>query len=181
MQKLIAIIFLTISALSSAQNYSTGLAFDYESASQLPRQAVLLTRGYEILPSCYSLQQYCPTPMSQGRYENCTAWASTYAAMTIAYAIANNWYQPTIDREAFAPWFTYYMIKDKSNSKAYNCTVGTAILHAGNLMLNDGVPKKRDYDIECENSISKYGFVKHKIDYFKSLFVYRQKESRTLT
>lgn len=173
MKKIIVILLiLFFSVLSYAQSdHGMGLEFDYDEAVRVPRQAQMLTRGYDRLPSSVSLRQYCPTPQSQGRYSTCTAWATTYAAMTIAYAVANNWSRSQIDSETFAPWYTYYMIKDKSNPLSTNCKLGTYISRAGNLMLNVGVPKKRDYDTECASYAPGNNYRKYKIDCFKSLFV----------
>ncbi len=176
MKRLILLLnILSISLITFAQKeHGMGLEFDYDEANRVPQQATMLTRGYEILPTSCSLRPYCPTPKNQGQYHNCTAWASAYAAMTTAYAIAYNWSKPQIDNEVFAPWYTYYMIKDKTDPRSANCQKGTAIVHAGELMLNGGIPKKRDYDVECASYVSENGFQKYRIDYFKRLFANRQ-------
>ena len=162
---------LMISALSDAQEYGMGLLYSPEKSAEIPLRAPVLTRDLTFLPSSYSLKPYSPPPMGQGQYGTCAAWSSAYAAMTIANAVAYNWTDSYVIRnEAFSPWYLYYHIKSYSD---YNCSKGAYISDAAKFMKNTGLPKKRDYDIACESSISKYDFQKYKIDGYYSLYSYR--------
>lgn len=162
---------LIISALSDAQEYGMGLLYSPEKSAEIPLRAPVLTRDLTFLPSSYSLKPYSPPPMGQGQYGTCAAWSSAYAAMTIANAVAYNWTDSYVIRnEAFSPWYLYYHIKSYSD---YNCSRGAYISDAAKFMKNTGLPKKRDYDITCESSISKYDFQKNRIDGYYSLYSYR--------
>ena len=143
--------FLLVSALANAQDYAMGLLLNDSLAAQMPKKATLLTRGYEGLPSSYSLQKYCPTPINQGSYSTCVAWSSAYAARTMAEAIAYGWTERAqIDKEAFSPWFLYGKIKYGHD---YDCDYGTHVEYAVKYMKEHGVVKKSDYFVECASLI----------------------------
>jgi C1A family cysteine protease len=161
-----------ISIVSKAQDYGMGLLYNPEKEAEIPKRAESLSRDLTVLPSSYSLKQYSPTPFNQESYGTCTAWSSAYAAMTIASAVANNWTSSyTIDNEAFSPWYLYTHIK---NYDDYNCSKGSYLSDAASFMKNMGLPKKRDYNIACEGSISVSNLRKYKIDSYYSLFSYPQ-------
>lgn len=171
MKKILLLFSLLItSVFSNAQEYETGLLYSSEKSAEIPLRASALTRDLTLLPSSYSLKPYSPTPMNQGQYGTCVGWSSAYAAMTIANAIANNWTDSyVINYEAFSPWYLFANIKDYSDNY---CRKGAYISDAASFMKNIGLPKKRDYDIACENYVSRNNIQKQKIDGYYSLYSY---------
>lgn len=169
---MIAVIILLSVQLTYAQEYGMGLERSVEKAAELPQKTEYLTRDFLGLPSSHSLEKHCPTPMSQGGYGTCTAWASAFAARTIAEAIAYGWTdKERINSEVFSPWFVYNNIRLYPND--YNCKHGTHIEDAVKLMYTKGVPKKRDYFTPCELSVPPFAFniaLQYKIDEYTSLF-----------
>lgn len=146
-------LFSSISILAQEQLFMTGLLPDDGTYEQLPRKAELITRDYTVLPSKYSLMQYCPVVKSQSRYGTCTSWATAYAARTIAEAIKYGWTDKNkITDEAFSPLFVYALIKDKINDN--DCQKGTHIFKALQVMKEKGVPKFTDFDVLCANYIN---------------------------
>ena len=153
MKKLLSLLFLLqISVLGFAQQYSTGLNFDDNKYSEEPMKATLLTRDYTVLPTRASLKQYCPTPKNQGSYGTCVGWSSAYAARSIVEANQNEWTDKSIITEnAFSGTFVYKHIKQDTDA---NCQWGSWIADAMQLMVNKGVPKYKDFNIDCPSSIS---------------------------
>ena len=99
-------IFTLVSFCLQAQKHFAGFVSDEAAYYAIPVQEKIPVRS--ALPSSYSLKKYCPTPGNQGFYLTCTAWASTYAARTIAEAVINGWTdQEQITQEAFSPLFVY--------------------------------------------------------------------------
>lgn len=172
---LIFVNLLLFCALCHAQEYGMGLERSREKAAELPQKVEYLTRDFTVLPSSYSLEKYCPTPMSQGSYGTCTAWSSAFAARTIAEAIAYGWTDKSrINSEVFSPWFVYTNIKlTHIYPNDYNCKQGTYIEDAVKLMYTKGVPKMSDYATPCEISVPQFAFSKayqYRIDEYTSLF-----------
>lgn len=170
-QILITLSLLIIATLSNAQEYGMGLLRSAEKAAEMPHKAEYLSRGFEGLPAAYSLEKYCPTPMSQEGYGTCTAWSSAYAARTIAEAIAYGWTdKERIDNEAFSPWFVYNNIKE---SYDYDCKVGSYLEYAVSFLYTKGVAKKRDYFTPCTINIPQLITNKayqYRIDEYSALF-----------
>ena len=148
------LITLTVAAmlclLGQAQvtrKYGMGLADDYEAIRQMPMKKELLTRSFEGLPRSSSLQQYCPRAGSQGEYATCTAWATTYAAMTIMEAVRWGWTdRDVITSEAFAPLFVYAKKKWKDDS---DCNWGIGLYSTLPFLKDVGAPKHRNYETPC--------------------------------
>jgi hypothetical protein len=146
---LILSLLLTISG-GIGQSYSktrhaTGLRLDNEVTPKIPKRAALVTRAYtdvEEIPRRYSLKKYAPSVGNQGGTGTCTAWASAYAARTIADAVANGWTDKAkIDSEAYSAFFLYSLIRDL---KYIGCDSGTSIFEAVRAMDSVGVTKKSD-------------------------------------
>ena len=150
----------------------TGLLPDDGTYEQLPRKAEMLTRDYTVLPSKYSLMQYCPYVKSQSRYGTCTSWATAYAARTIAEAIKFGWTdRDKITNEAFSPIFVYALIKESPYDE--DCQKGTHIFKALQLMKEKGVPKYSSFNVLCANYINERlmeAATRFKIDDYFTLF-----------
>ena len=173
--KRIALVFIMIftCVYIDAQDsfYGTGLLPDDGTYDQLPRKTELLTRDYTVIPSQYSLMKYCPEVKSQSHYGTCTAWATAYAARTVAEAIKWGWTDKVkITQEAFSPLFVYAQIKDKGDN---DCQVGSNIYKALQLMKDKGVVKYSSFNALCANYINsellRMG-EEYKIDDFFTLF-----------
>ena len=148
---LIAISSLVCTIIYAQEEFYSGLLLNDSAYAQIPQKPDLLTRNYEILPESYSLQAFCPEVKNQGRYGTCTGWATTYAARTIAEAIANNWQDPFLTtREAFSPLFVYTLIK---NNKDVNCLSGTFMNLAFETLKGRGTVKYDDFDFYCPSSV----------------------------
>jgi hypothetical protein len=115
-------------------------------------KATYLKRDYSSLPSKASLKAFCPTPESQGSYGTCVGWSSSWAARTIIEAQEKGWTDKnTITQNTFAPGFTYYHVKDQSDSE---CSYGTWIDDALNFMKTTGAVKYKDFDDSCPTYVS---------------------------
>lgn len=141
----------------------------------IPKQAQLMERDLNNLPSSYSLLQYCPTPQSQGQYGTCTSWATAYAFRTILEAINRGWTnKEQITREAYSPLFIYAQIKDRND---VDCSRGSCISHAMKLMRDVGNVKKSMFDVMCADVVSnslRENAAVHKIGSFSALVSYGQ-------
>jgi len=105
-------------------------------------------RSYAPLPPAASLKKYCPIPGNQGQYGTCTAWASAYGARTISWAIRNNLTDVSdITNQAFSPSFIYPQIKDAND---YNCSEGSDIGMALQVLKNEGVVYLTDLPYQCD-------------------------------
>ena len=174
---LLIICALAGSLMTYAQDeeHATGLLPDDGTYDQLPMKAELLTRDYTILPSSYSLKQYCPAVQSQRSYQTCSGWASAYAARTIAEAIKYGWTdKDKITREAFSPLFIYALVKVKIPGEYdSNCQLGGYTYMALDIMKNQGVPKYSAFNVLCANDVSedlKRQAQAYKIDDYFTLF-----------
>jgi len=123
-----------------------GCLIDDSAYNAIPRKATYLTRDYSIMPTSYSLKQYCPYPRGQGNNGTCTAWATAYAARTIAEAVENKWVNRTqITAEAFSPSFIYARSRDDHE----NCQSGSFIEKSLAIMKNEGVVKFSRFSDDC--------------------------------
>ncbi|MDR1507578.1 MAG: C39 family peptidase [Treponema sp.] len=131
-----ALFFCVLSGLFS-QEYGRGTVLDNGRYEGLPRKARQISRAYTALPSSVSLKAYAPTPGSQGAYGTCTAWATAYAARTIAESLAlHRTSRARTNANVFSPAFVYKNISDDPA-----CMTGTFIGDALDLMRHTGVPK----------------------------------------
>jgi hypothetical protein len=128
--------------------YATGAIYDKAASEAVPIKATLLTRDYSVLPRSHSLLLFCPRVGDQGQNGTCTAWATTWAAFSIAEAVRYNQKDSAIiTAEAFAPLYVYQSIRKKEN--AYSCQRGTAVEHALEFLKKTGTPKFKNYNILC--------------------------------
>lgn len=142
-------LLLSISQLAFAQDdeFYTGLEFNeqYDTVLAVP---MMTTRSYTAMPKSYSLKQYCPTPQNQGSQGSCVGWASTYAARTMLYARRQGWNSSySITSNAFSPSYVYNQIKLGSD-----CSRGSFISSAMDLLKNQGAPKLADFPYICNKS-----------------------------
>ena len=151
MKKIFLIVICCIFMCDSyAQDFGTGCLPETDPSS-LPKQAELLSRDFENLPSSYSLRKYCPTPQSQGQYGTCTSWATAYAFRTILEAINHGWTtKEQITKEAFSPLFIYAQIKDPYDSE---CSKGSQISQAMMRLKNVGAAKKSVFNVMCASRV----------------------------
>ena len=152
MKKIIIFInILTISILTSAQKHRTGDVYNPHEVEKTPRQAELLTRDYQTLPTAHSLKKWCPYPNDQGEYGTCTSWSTAYYARTICEARNNGWTdKQKITAEVFSPTFVYTLIKDLTD---YDCLYGASTVQALLAIWLKGVPKLYLLPYRCQNSI----------------------------
>lgn len=140
--------------LAQEYQYMTGLLPDDGTYATLPCKAELMTRDYQSLPRRYSLMPYCPYVKSQGPHGTCTAWATAYAARTIAEAVKNGWTdRMRITKEAFSPIYVYAQIK-KDNYDT-NCKKGSHIYAALDLMKRQGCAKFSSFSDLCASIVGK--------------------------
>jgi hypothetical protein len=138
MKKVLALTFFfcVLSGLFS-QEYGRGALLDNERYESLPRKALQISRAYTALPPSVSLKAYASTPGNQGRYGSCAAWATAYAARTIAESLALNRTNTTrINDNVFSPAFVH-----KNISNDPECISGTFIGDALDFIRHTGVPK----------------------------------------
>jgi C1A family cysteine protease len=120
-----------------------GAILDEEAYNKLPRKASLATRAYEGLPGSFSLKQYAPLPGDQTDYGTCVAWASAYAARTIAESVAlNRRSQTETTQNVFSPVYVYRTIRPDDPE----CQQGAQIYWALDLMKDSGAVKMLDIE-----------------------------------
>ena len=147
-------ILLPLCAMAQEKEYATGLIEDYESLKRIPMKKELVTKGIEVLPTSYSLRQYCPRPGDQDGKATCAVWSSAYAAMTIMEAIRWGWTdQDVITNEAFSPFCVYAQTKFANDR---NCNIGITLETALWHLKYKGAPKYRNYDTPCDNLVPRW-------------------------
>ena len=164
----VAFMLLAFGSLMAQEDVS-GCIYNPEIDGKVPMRPRLETRDYKVLPSQYSLKKYCPRPKSQLDYNTCTSWAAIYAARTICEAIANRWTDAdTITQEAFSPLFIY-----KQVAGSPDCKEGSSIGESLGLLMDKGVPKMRQFDALCVDSVPEElfdGAIDNKIDGYSLIF-----------
>ena len=147
----ILIIILCLSGSNLwAQEYGRGLEFDDEIYSRVPLTATLTTRSYKDLPRKVSLQKYAPTPGSQGRTGTCVAWSTAYHGRTMLESIRKNRTNlAEINENTFSPSYVYNQIR-----RTDDCSQGTSINQALNLIQNNGLPKFSVFGFDCHRKIT---------------------------
>jgi len=140
MKKTVLYLLLLLLAIGPlcAQDFPRGAILDEAVYESLPRKAALHSKALDVLPRAASLKQYAPFAGHQGQYGTCTAWATAYAARTIAESIGIN-RQDRADTtgNVFSPVYVYKRISDDPN-----CQAGTVISHALDIMVNPGIPRR---------------------------------------
>lgn len=154
--------------------HKTGLRPDDGSYDRQPRKVEMITRDYQVLPTRYSLLQYCPEVKSQSSYGTCAAWASAYAARTIAEAIKYGWTNiEKITEEAFSPIYLYALTKDEDDK---NCQDGLFLHKAIKHLKEHGVPKYHQFDVLCADYVNnelKASAYNYRIDDYFTLFSHK--------
>ena len=117
----------------------TGLLIDTDAYEKIPKKARLVSREYDDLPSAVDLREYVPLTGNQGQYGTCTAWATTYCAMTMTDSIR----QERVGRQVaannvFSPLFLYRNCKPDDPM----ADIGMSIEEALYSLKYDGVPKR---------------------------------------
>lgn len=150
-------------------SFGTGLEFNQSKYEKTPIKANLTRSLYSSLPESFSLKEHCPLPYSQGQYGTCVGWAASNAR-TILYSINNNLSgENEITEHRFSPGFIYYLIR----SSHENCTSGTYIEDAVELLKEKGVPKYKNLDSKCPSVIQNNQITeasKFKIENYTRLF-----------
>ncbi|MBF8222415.1 C1 family peptidase [Halomonas sp. 328] len=119
---------------------ATGAVLDMDAYSQVPRGAPLTRGNYRGLPARHSLEAFSPTPGDQGEQGSCVGWAVAYAARTMAEARVQELSpRQVVDRHVFSPAYVYNQIL------AGDCSAGSQIHHALDLLERQGVPLLRDF------------------------------------
>jgi hypothetical protein len=158
-----------------AQNYPTGAIIDVDLYNSIPRKAIQLSRNYSNIPSVYSMKQYAPIPNSQ-RYGTCTAWASAYAARTIAESIALNRTDRFLTTQnVFSPMFVYKTVfLINYNDPNPSGVRGISIYYALNLLKNEGAVRMPNFEMNMPITqilLSYYsGYRRYPIADFQTLY-----------
>ncbi|MDL2229830.1 C1 family peptidase, partial [Treponema sp. OttesenSCG-928-L16] len=125
-----------------SQGYPRGAILDADLYNSLPRKAEQLTRSFLSLPRSASLKHYAPAPGHQGPYGTCVAWATAYAAQTIAESAALDRHDRILaSNNAFSPAFVY-----RSISRDPTCQQGTAIFYALDVAKKQGIPRMQEFE-----------------------------------
>jgi hypothetical protein len=131
------LLFLSLEPLY-AQSYPRSAILDEAIYESLPRKAALHSRALDVLPRAASLKQFAPLAGDQGMYGTCTAWATSYAARTIAESVGLNRQNRTdTTSNVFSPVYVYKRISNDPN-----CQQGTIISHALDVMIDPGLPRR---------------------------------------
>ncbi len=155
MKKLI-LLAIALAALTAAsaqqQEYYTGALEDDGTYETLPIKATLVTRDYSSVPPSHSMFNHCPEVKTQSSFGTCAAWATAYAARTIAEAVKYGWTdRQQITREAFSPLFIYAQVKNPGDD---NCQLGSQIYKSVALMKEVGAAKFTRYSYLCASNVS---------------------------
>jgi hypothetical protein len=131
-----------------AQSFPTGAILDETLYDSLPQKAVQLSRSYTEIPRAVSLKRFAPYPGNQSPYGTCTAWASAYAARTIAESIALNRQDRFLTTaNVFSPLFVYKSVftlyKNNPNPQGDE---GIAISAALDFLKKEGPVKMQDFE-----------------------------------
>jgi hypothetical protein len=140
MKKTVLYLLLLLLAIGPlcAQDFPRGAILDEAVYERLPRKAALHSKALDVLPRAASLKQYAPFAGHQGSYGTCVAWATGYAARTIAESIGiNRQNRADTTDNVFSPVYVYKNISDDPD-----CQQGTYISDALDLMINPGIPRR---------------------------------------
>lgn len=133
----------------SSQDFGLGILLDDSLYANSPTAVPLMRGDYFDLPKSSSLKSFAPTPGYQGPYGTCAGWSTGYAARTILEAMKYNWSKNEIDSNTFSPSFIYNQIRVREG-----CEYGTSLIHALEVLKNQGGLKLKDFAYECEKEIS---------------------------
>ncbi|WP_461255660.1 C1 family peptidase [Treponema sp. R80B11-R83G3] len=184
------ILFLAIGCTSLslfAQPFPSGAVIDDDLYESIPQKAVQLSRAYDS-PSSYSLKQYAPYANLQ-KGGTCTAWASAYAARTIAESkTLNKLERLLITQNVFSPYHLYksvfiYDFKDPEMHNYNNPNPlgkeGIPIKHAMEFLKREGAVRtiKNEFNLEISQiKLSMYsGYRRYPIASYAKLYDSRRK------
>lgn len=150
---IVILMVINTTLLAQEEEYGTGLIFDTIGTRSLPQHAILTSDSYRGLPSSVSLEQYCPTAGSQGKFGTCVGFASAYALRTILFvkAMREAGYSADPNLHQFSPTFVYEQIKFRDD---IDCSKGSYISDALNLLQDKGVATLKTMPYQCGTSIS---------------------------
>ncbi|MBP5451057.1 MAG: hypothetical protein J6Y16_02350, partial [Treponema sp.] len=139
---LLFLCFLTVFLFSCSgrkDKRPTGLLIDTEAYEKIPKKARLVSREYDDLPSAVDLREYVPLTGNQGQYGTCTAWATTYCAMTTTDSVGlGRVGRQVAANNVFSPLFLYRNCKPDDPM----ADIGMCIEEALYSLKYDGVPKR---------------------------------------
>lgn len=122
--------------MSLCQQYGTGLIFSNEEDYKNIPLASALMMG--TLPDRKDLSSWFPAAKYQGMQCSCVGWAVGYALKSYQEAVEIG-QKPTDDTKTFSPSYIYNQIK------MGDCTSGSSIEQALNLLRYEGVAKLSDF------------------------------------
>ncbi len=122
--------------------------------------------------SQYSLRRYCHQPGNQGNSQSCTAWAATYGALSIEYAVQKNAWS---DADSVAPFSPWYLVHFLTTAIGESCDSSIAQLDVLKQMKSNGVCLEKELGVtdHCNIRITEYHRQKakqHRIADYRILF-----------
>ena len=156
----------------------TGLLIDAEAYERIPKKARLVSREYDDLPSAVDLRDYVPLTGNQGQYKTCTAWSTTYCAMTTTESVGlGRVGRQVAANNVFSPYFLFRTCKPNE----YIPEEGISIEEALYTLKYDGVPKRdfqetlieyKDFEMDLYD-----GEYLYKIGDYATLFSWYEEDS----
>jgi len=107
---------LTSFSSQAPSSFATGFQPNLKKYDQAEVFEPLADNRKNPLPEAYSLLDYCPKRLNQGKQGSCVGWASSYAARSILYAKATG---KDPDKIAFSPSYLYNQIALEGCQGAY--------------------------------------------------------------
>ena len=135
---LIGALIASNSPVTAAQalEFSIGLDFvEAEAYEQFPKAP----KYRAVLPDRVDLSSRLPQPGTQGNQGSCVGWAIAYGARSYYEGVATG--QVLSPKLAFSPAYIYNQIRSKSS----DCSGGSNIANALNLLKNQGVARNEDF------------------------------------
>lgn len=173
---LFAICIVFFNHLSFAQ----GLKADINNYKKIPKKIANDEIYKNSLPTKWDLSKYVPSIKSQGDFQTCVGFATTYYMRTILEAIRRGiTNKDSIDALSFSASYTYNAIKDSSDN---NCNGGSDIGLALEFMKKNGVLKSSEQGYPfCEPNKKKPTNEDSKILDYVKLFSLIQNEDKVIS
>ncbi|MDC6350495.1 C1 family peptidase [Zeaxanthinibacter sp. PT1] len=152
MKAIISLLVVIFSINNALGQKPTGLLFDDEAYASTPMKARNLAFQDVVsdIPMA-SLKAFVPEIRDQGGYGTCVGWSSAYYGRTMINARQKNLKDKArISENTFAPVFVYL---NANRDDDYNCQGGAYIDKALKVMVDEGTPYLRDYDVMCDTAI----------------------------
>lgn len=115
-------------------NFSFGASFDQQKYDETKVFEPLAAGSWNKTPSRFSLREFAPRRMQQGRQGSCVGWASAYAGQTIMQARATG---KNPNQVAFSPSYLYNQIALENCQGAYMADAMKAMHQNGGLPFTD--------------------------------------------